>query len=98
MKTAGNKKPLLPIFIPERCCGCSFKIDGHHNRIQLKYCEVPKFENHIVYKVKRPDHCRWQAEVKKSYLNKFGIKQPVFFAGLNWECTCTDASQQTRIK
>jgi phenylalanyl-tRNA synthetase beta chain len=45
--------------------------------------EVPKFGDHIVYKF-NGEIIAGGGEVKKSILEKFGIKQPVFFAGLNW--------------
>lgn len=46
--------------------------------------EVPRLANHIVYKFS--GHLMaGLGEVKRTVLEKFGIKQPVFFAGLNWE-------------
>jgi phenylalanyl-tRNA synthetase beta chain len=45
--------------------------------------EVPKLDNHIVYKVNN-NIIAGAGEVKKNILEKFGIKQPVFFGGLNW--------------
>lgn len=55
--------------------------------------EVPKLSNHAVYT------CNGQivagfGEVKKTVLEKFGIKQPVFFAGLNWQLLAEMAGQQ----
>ncbi|HEY6062267.1 MAG TPA: phenylalanine--tRNA ligase subunit beta [Chitinophagaceae bacterium] len=45
--------------------------------------EVPKLSNHIVYKF-NTQVIAGAGEVKRNILDKFGIKQPVFFAGLNW--------------
>jgi phenylalanyl-tRNA synthetase beta chain len=50
---------------------------------QTETVEVPKLDSHITFSI----HNRIIAgagEVKKSVLDKFGIRQPVFFAGLNW--------------
>jgi phenylalanyl-tRNA synthetase beta chain len=44
---------------------------------------VPKFVNHIVYKLNN-QVIAGGGEVKKTVAEKFGIKQPVFFAGLDW--------------
>lgn len=46
--------------------------------------EVPKFASHIVYK-HNGQVIAGIGEVKKAVLENFGIKQPVFFAGLNWQ-------------
>ena len=45
---------------------------------------VPKFENHIVFKL-NGKIIAGGGEVKKAMLAKFDIKQPVYFAGLNWD-------------
>ena len=55
--------------------------------------EVPKFSNHIVYKFNN-QVIAGAGEVKKNILGKFGIKQPVFFAGLNWAALAEFASGQ----
>ena len=57
--------------------------------------EVPKLENHIVYKLNN-QVIAGVGEVKKNILNKFSIKQPVFFAGLNWDMLSELASRQTK--
>ncbi len=57
--------------------------------------QVPKLDNHIVYKVNN-QIIAGAGEVKKSILDKFGIKQPVFFAGLNWAVLSELASKQTK--
>lgn len=54
---------------------------------------VPKLENHIVYKSNNKI-LAGAGEVKKTILDKFGIKQPVFFAGLNWDLLAEMASTQ----
>lgn len=46
--------------------------------------DVPKLNNHIVYKFNNTI-IAGAGEVNKEVLAKSGIKQPVFFAGLNWE-------------
>lgn len=45
--------------------------------------DVPKFKDHIVYKFNNRI-IAGGGEVNKKILEKFGIRQPVFFAGLNW--------------
>jgi phenylalanyl-tRNA synthetase beta chain len=60
--------------------------------------EVPKLNNHVVYKFNN-QVIAGAGEVKKNILEKFGIKQPVFFAGLNWTALADLASgQQLSIK
>ena len=55
---------------------------------------VPKLNNHIIYKLNN-QVIAGAGEVKKDILDNFGIKQPVFFAGLNWEIISELASVQT---
>lgn len=55
--------------------------------------EVPKFGDHIVYKLNN-QIIAGGGEVKKSILDRFGIKQPVFFAGLNWSLLAGLAAEQ----
>jgi len=57
--------------------------------------EVTKLSNHIVYK-HRNEPVAGMGEVKKTVLEKFGIKQPVFFAGLNWQLLAELASAQKK--
>ena len=45
--------------------------------------QVPKLENHVVFKLDG-EIIAGAGEVNKRILEKFGIKQPVFFGGLNW--------------
>ncbi len=65
--------------------------------------EVPKLGNHIVYKYNLPagqagnQVLAGAGEVKKSVLEKFGIKQPVFFAGLNWQLLAEIATGQKNV-
>ncbi len=56
--------------------------------------EVPKLSNHIVYKFNN-QVIAGAGEVRKNILDKFGIKQPVFFAGLNWAALAELASVPT---
>jgi phenylalanyl-tRNA synthetase beta chain len=44
---------------------------------------VSKLDNHFVYKINN-EIIAGLGEVNKKQLDKFGIKQPVYFAGLNW--------------
>ncbi len=68
----------------------------------IEIVAVPKLDNHIVYKLNNVNgHTDSQiiagaGEVKKSILEKFGIKQPVYFAGLNWQMLAVLASNQTK--
>jgi phenylalanyl-tRNA synthetase beta chain len=55
--------------------------------------EVPKLDNHIIFKL-NGQIIAGAGEVKKAMLDKFGIKQPVFFAGLNWAVLSELASKQ----
>ncbi len=55
--------------------------------------EVAKLNDHLVLKIDGRI-VAGMGEVKKAVLDKFGIKQPVFFAGLNWELLSTLASAQ----
>jgi phenylalanyl-tRNA synthetase beta chain len=60
--------------------------------------QVPKLDNHLIYKLNNAI-LAGAGEVKKTVLNKFGIKQPVFFAGLNWQLLSEIAGRQkTNIK
>ena len=57
---------------------------------------VSKLDNHIIYKF--DNHIIAGAgEVKKSILDKFGIRQRVYFAGLNWEIIAEIASRQIKV-
>ena len=65
---------------------------------ETEVVEVPKLDNHIVYKLNN-NIIAGAGEVKKSILEKFGIKQPVFFAGLNWSLLSElAAGQKKKIK
>ncbi|HWR33285.1 MAG TPA: phenylalanine--tRNA ligase subunit beta, partial [Chitinophagaceae bacterium] len=55
---------------------------------------VPKLDNHIVYKFNNQT-LAGAGEVNKKMLEKFGIKQPVFFAGMNWAVLSELASLQS---
>jgi phenylalanyl-tRNA synthetase beta chain len=58
-----------------------------------KELEVPKLDSHIVYEIDK-EVIAGLGEVKRSVLERFGIRQPVFFAGLNWELVSDLASKQ----
>jgi len=49
----------------------------------IETLQVPKLDNHIVFKLNN-DIIAGAGQVNKKSLDKFGIKQPVFFAGMNW--------------
>jgi phenylalanyl-tRNA synthetase beta chain len=55
---------------------------------------VPKLDNHIIFKL-NGEIIAGAGEVTKKMLDKFGIKQPVFFAGLNWELLSDLATKQS---
>jgi len=52
---------------------------------------VPKLKNHIIYKL-NDKIIAGAGEVKRSSLDKFGIKQPVYFAEFNWTQMVVQAS------
>jgi phenylalanyl-tRNA synthetase beta chain len=54
---------------------------------------APKLENHIVYS-KNGHILAGAGEVSKKILERFGIKQPVYFAGLHWELIAEMAARQ----
>ena len=95
MKTTGNKKALHADF---------YYLKGTVDAVlkaigvipdSMEVMQVPKLDNHIVYKLNN-QIIAGAGEVKKSILDKFGIKQPVFFAGLNWALLSELASGQTK--
>jgi phenylalanyl-tRNA synthetase beta chain len=60
----------------------------------MEVLQVPKLDNHIVFKL-NGQIIAGAGEVTRKMLDKFGIKQPVFFAGLNWAFLSEIASKQT---
>ena len=54
--------------------------------------KVPKLDNHIVFKI-NGQIIAGAGEAGKNALAKFDIKQPVFFAGLNWALLSELASE-----
>lgn len=66
----------------------------------IEVLQVPKLDNHIVFKLNMPDGPQIIAgagEVNKASLAKFDIKQPVFFAGLNWSLLSELASKKKTV-
>jgi phenylalanyl-tRNA synthetase beta chain len=61
-----------------------------------KVIEVAKLKNHLVFKF-NGQTLAGAGEVKKYILDKYGIKQPVFFASLDWEKLSVMAAGQTKI-
>ena len=59
----------------------------------IEKLEVPKLDNHIVFK-SNDTILAGAGQVKKNMLDKFGIKQPVYFAGLNWSAIAELAAKQ----
>ena len=55
--------------------------------------EVPKLGNHIVYKF-NGQVIAGAGEVKRSVLENFGIKQPVYYASFNWDALAEQAGKQ----
>ncbi len=60
----------------------------------IEALEVPKLDDHIVYKLK-DEIIAGGGSVNKKVLERFGIKQPVFFAGLSWSLLSEMASRQS---
>ena len=61
----------------------------------IEVLQVPKLDNHIVFKLDG-QIIAGAGEVNKKMLEKSGIKQPVFFAGLNWALLSELALKQTQ--
>jgi len=55
---------------------------------------VPKLQDHIIYKA-NGELVAGAGEVHQNVLLQFGIKQPVFFAALNWEAVLKLVSRQS---
>jgi phenylalanyl-tRNA synthetase beta chain len=69
-----------------------FKLLGV-NPDNIETLQVPKLNDHVVFKLEG-QIIAGAGEVKNSILAKFDIKQPVFFAGMNWEVLSQIASQK----
>ena len=63
---------------------------------KIEVLQVPKLDSHIVFK-KNGQILAGLGEVNKRSLAKFDIKQPVFFAGLNWELLLELAAQRKAV-
>lgn len=64
----------------------------------VEVSEAPKSDDHIVYKIKG-QVIAGAGKVKKKVLSQFGIKQPVFFAAIDWPAaTKIAATQNAAIK
>ena len=55
---------------------------------------VPKLQDHIIYKANE-ELVAGAGEVNQNVLSQFGIKQPVYFAALNWEAVLRLTLKQT---
>jgi phenylalanyl-tRNA synthetase beta chain len=62
----------------------------------IEMLKVPKLDDHIVFKA-GDQIIAGAGEVGKLMLAKFDIKQPVFFAGLNWTLLSELASKQKTV-
>jgi phenylalanyl-tRNA synthetase beta chain len=62
----------------------------------IEILQVPKLDNHIVFKL-GGQIIAGAGEAGKNALAKFDIKQPVFFAGLNWALLSELSSNQKTI-
>jgi phenylalanyl-tRNA synthetase beta chain len=62
----------------------------------IETLQVPKLDNHIVFKLDGKI-IAGAGEAGKNALAKFDIKQPVFFAGLNWALLSALSSKQKTI-
>jgi phenylalanyl-tRNA synthetase beta chain len=60
---------------------------------RVEILKVPKLDNHIVFKLD-DEIIAGIGEANKRSLSRFDIKQPVFFAGLNWALLSGLASKQ----
>ena len=58
----------------------------------MEILSVPKLENHVVFKL-NGQIIAGGGEVKRSVLDRFDIRQPVYFASLNWSILSEIASQ-----
>jgi phenylalanyl-tRNA synthetase beta chain len=56
---------------------------------------VPKLQDHIIYKA-NGELVAGAGEVNQNILSRFGIRQPVFIAALNWEAVLKLTSKQTQ--
>lgn len=61
----------------------------------IEIVKVPKLDNHVVFKLDG-QILAGAGEVNKKSLAKFDIKQPVFFAGLNWSLLSNLATSRTK--
>ncbi len=62
----------------------------------IEVVDVPKLDNHVVFKLKG-EIIAGAGEVNKKSLNKFDIRQPMFFAGLNWSLLSEIAAGNTPV-
>ena len=62
--------------------------------VHTEEIEASKFEQHLVYKLSDGVILGGIGSAKRSFLQKFGIKQPVYFAALDWEKLLTIATTQ----
>ena len=60
---------------------------------KIETLPVPKLHDHIIFKA-GDELIAGAGEVNQNILSQFGIKQPVFFAALNWEAVLKLTSKQ----
>ena len=64
------------------------------NTVSIETLDVPKLQDHIIYKA-NAELVAGAGEVNQKVLSQFGIKQPVFFAAINWEAVLNLALKQS---
>lgn len=65
--------------------------------IRIEELEVARLEQHLVYKTENGNIIGGIGMAKRSFLQQFGIKQPVYFAALDWEKLLTIATTQRMV-
>ena len=66
-------------------------------QVKLEELEVDKLEQHLVYKTADGTIIGGIGSAKRSFLQKFGIKQPVYFAAMDWEKLLAIATTQKMV-
>lgn len=72
-----------------------FELSGIKSE-SVEAIQAPKMDDHIVFKL-NGQIIAVAGEVKKKILLKFGIKQPVFFASINWALVSNFISQKKTV-
>jgi len=67
------------------------------NQVRLEELAVAKLDQHLVYKLADGSIIGGIGSAKRSFLQRFGIKQPVYFAAMDWEKLITIATTQKTL-